>query len=50
MRPKQVPLQTLVGEEAILTFLAIEWWSVVNHLGVNLQRIIVALKSRPAVE
>jgi hypothetical protein len=32
-----VALKPLIGEEAVLAFLAIEWWSVVNHFRVNLR-------------
>jgi hypothetical protein len=31
-----VTLETLIGEEAILAFLAIQWWSIVNHFRMNL--------------
>lgn len=31
-------LQSLVCEESVLTFLAIQWRSIVNHLGMNLTR------------
>lgn len=39
MRAQQMALETLIGEEAILTLLAIQWWSVVDHFRMNLKEI-----------
>lgn len=34
-----MPLQTLVGKEAELALLAVEWWPVVDHLWMYLDLV-----------
>jgi hypothetical protein len=39
-------LKTLIGEEAILTFLAVQRRSIVNHLGMNLKEKLKVLVTK----
>jgi hypothetical protein len=37
VRAEKMTLESLIGEETVLTFLTVEWRSVVDHLRVDLE-------------
>lgn len=39
VRTEQMPFESLISEKSKLALLAVEWWPVVDHLGMDLHLV-----------